>query len=634
VKIYQAVSFLAILAIFFTACATAATPTEQFELPPIPTPDVPPIPEIDAAIERWESSETSSYFAEIEERIQDERWKIRLQVVDNHIRAAQRIDLFSEGAGDQPVSLPLVEAEAYTVDSVLHRIRNDALGLGQVQYNMTTAFEQTYGYPLAVLAESLPSYTIEGNLVLNREHSYDLTMIVRPLMEDTHGIGKDQVFSLIRSGGPEAWCDNLRIFSDSTSLYGDDCRDDFLQMTAPDSRMELLDELRSNFANLDDTRTENDGARRLIIEGTGEGAPDAETLEQAWKIAGDFHGLLSEPIGLGLVMGFTYQGEFLGFDVFNKIQLPSQLTKSGPVRGARLSPDGKFLAFSDDVALNLFDVENRETAQWLSHPEDGYYRPRSWAESDHLLVTLIPEGTSEPIQHGWVALQEKTWHPLPTPEGVPGYGCDTGASWSSEGYQLAITGLDYGEACNSSPGLVTAEINSSSAQTILAPTVSSGIEDGSELIAGAHTPAWSPDDSWIAFGLDQDATDPLAFPTRLYRIHPDGTNLTPLTSNTLGQATSPVWAEDNSLYYALSGAGADLDGLYYYLPAENTHTLLIPGSGIHPLSISPDGEYLAYEQDSILNIWQVRLQETIAEIAGEDNSFPSFSGWTIVERDQ
>ena len=41
-----------------------------------------------------------------------------------------------------------------------------------------------------------------------------------------------------------------------------------------------------------------------------------------------------------------------------------------------------------------------------------------------------------------------------------------------------------------------------------------------------------------------------------------------------------------------------------------------------------------YEQDQILRIWRIRLQETVAEIAGEGEIHPSFSGWKLVERDQ
>jgi dipeptidyl aminopeptidase/acylaminoacyl peptidase len=292
------------------------------------------------------------------------------------------------------------------------------------------------------------------------------------------------------------------------------------------------------------------------------------------------------------------------------------------------------LASSDDDGLTEFDIPSRGTTLLLSPPEGGYYLPRSWFNLDQLFVPIIPENEGEPIQHGWISMEGNKWQELPTPEGIRGYGCDTGAAWSSEGDVLAITGLEYGEACNLSPGLTIADLSSNSAQILVAPVISSGEEDESTLIAGAHTPAWSPDGSWIAFGLDQDASEPLNFPTRLYRVHPDGSNLTPLTSNSQGKAAHPVWAPDGSLYYGLSGAGADLDGLYHYLPDENTHTVLIPGSGILPLSISPDGEFLLFEQDQVLKIWQFSLQEIIAEITGEGDSSPTFVGWILLENNE
>jgi hypothetical protein len=95
-----------------------------------------------------------------------------------------------------------------------------------------------------------------------------------------------------------------------------------------------------------------------------------------------------------------------------------------------------------------------------------------------------------------------------------------------------------------------------------------------------------------------------------------------------------VWAQDGSLFYGLSGADAELDGLYHYLPAENTHTLLLPGPGIHPLSVSPDDEFLLYEQDGSLKIWRVQLMETIAEITGNEDQQPTFSGWIDISREQ
>jgi hypothetical protein len=335
-----------------------------------------------------------------------------------------------------------------------------------------------------------------------------------------------------------------------------------------------------------------------------------------------------------MVMSYIYDGNFFGLDLFNMLTLPAQFTMRGNLRGAVLSPEGDHLAFSDDDGLNVLELQSQSTIRLLQLPEDGYYLPRSWSNTGRLLVSHYPENDSEPISHGWISLAENTWHELPTPDGVPGYGCDTGAAWSPEGDEIALTGLDYGMPCNTSPGLTIIDLSSMTAQVVISSPIIANENDGSTLIAGAHTPAWSPDGTWIAFGLDQDATETDSFPTRLYRAHPDGSNLTPLTNNSQGFATHPVWAQNGSLYYGLSSAAADQNGLYQYLPDDNSHLLLLPGAGIHPLSISPDGEFLLFEQDQKLRIWRIRLQETVAEIAGEEGKHPSFSGWKLVERDQ
>jgi hypothetical protein len=52
------------------------------------------------------------------------------------------------------------------------------------------------------------------------------------------------------------------------------------------------------------------------------------------------------------------------------------------------------------------------------------------------------------------------------------------------------------------------------------------------------------------------------------------------------------------------------------------------------LSISPDGDFLLFEQEQVLKIWRVRLQEIVAEIAGKDDKHPSFAGWIFIERNQ
>ncbi|MFL7890800.1 MAG: hypothetical protein ACK2UM_13965 [Anaerolineales bacterium] len=628
--------FLAILFICFliTACSSPTpTPTET-NLPALPTPDVPPIEEIDDAIEAWENSNITKYFIEVDEENQIEHFKVRLVVEDSEIRVAQRLDLGSDGNWGEPYSIPHEEAQGYTIGSLLTRIKGDVLGEGDALYNMVTAFNDTFGYPLYVHAEALPTFSETGTLELNRQFNYDIITTVKTLLEDSYGTEDQPIFTLIRSDGPQAWCDNLRIYADGASFYLDDCRDDFLQIPTPESRMAMLDQVRSKFNLLDETRTQDGQTQRLVIAGTGQGKPDAATVEEAWVLSTELHKILSEPTGLGLLMSYVYNGEYFGFDVFNKISLPSQLTKTGDLIGATLTPDGELLAFSDDNGINVFTVQTQDTTLLLPAPEEGYYMPRTWSDTGRLLVSHFPGNEDDPIRHGWLSLEQPTWHDLPTPQSVSEYGCDTGMAWSPEGDQLAVTGIGYGDLCNTNPGLTIIDLSEETAEVVVAPLVNTVQDDGSTLIAGAHTPAWSPDGNWIAFGLDQDPNGSTTFPTRLYRAHSDGSNLTPLTNNSNGFATNPVWAEDGSLYYGLSNADADLDGLYHYSPTDNAHTLLLPGNAIHPLSLSPDGEYLLYEQGQALKIWRILLQETISEITGEEENFPSFSGWIEAESEK
>lgn len=298
-----------------------------------------------------------------------------------------------------------------------------------------------------------------------------------------------------------------------------------------------------------------------------------------------------------------------------------------------MSPDGQYLAFSDDTGLKYLDFQSGNTSTFLPPPEEGYYQPRDWGSAGFLLVTLVPE-TDKPQETGWVSIAEPSWHALPLPEGVEGYGCDTGAEWSPETDQLAITGLAYAHPCNMNPGLTLVDLSEGNAQHIVAPVIQSGEGDANTLTAGAHTPVWSLDGEWIAFGLDQDASAPLTFPTRLYRVHPDGSDLTPLTNNSQGTAAYPVWAPDGSLYYSLSGVNVETDGIYRYDPTANEHTLILNGTDLHPLSVSPGGEFLVYERNGGLYLWGFIRQSATTVVQPEEGAPAEFVGWLTSENSE
>ena len=95
--------------------------------------------------------------------------------------------------------------------------------------------------------------------------------------------------------------------------------------------------------------------------------------------------------------------------------------------------------------------------------------------------------------------------------------------------------------------------------------------------SGNFRPSWSPDNRWIAFSSDRDAS-PGRFPgqwehmqsTGIYLIHPDGTGLRRLT-RAGGFAGSPSWSSDGKrvLFYETDETGA------YLAKSGNSRTELV-----------------------------------------------------------
>ncbi|MEW6715984.1 MAG: hypothetical protein AB1345_00545 [Chloroflexota bacterium] len=624
---------LLITAVLLTACGSGVTLTTSKNPPPLPTAVVPPLEDIDNAIQQWESSNITRYSIEVEERTTANFLKVRLVVVDDQIRVAQVLYKDEEGSWKNPQTMDIMVAQAYTVDALFERFRRDTLGLGPAPVNLHIYFNPYWGYPSIAQADALPTYNEEGKEVLNRAYSYSIVVQVNPLLEDTFGKDRQPTLTLIRSGGPEAWCDNLRIYSDGSSIYTDECSQTLLQRKLPDDQLLKFQNLIASFGSLDDLRAEGNQSQQLIIIGNGSGTPDANTLEAAWLLTSEFHDLLSQPFGAGVMLVYSLGNHIYNIDLLSMQSQSAELSIQGSLNGALLSPLGTLLVYSDDMGLHRIDIQTGVEELLISSTEGTYYRPLTWSQDDRLLVVRTQSG-AEDIGWIWVTSGEKSWHELPLPAGYSNYGCSTGWAWSPEDALLAFTGLGYGDGCNQVPGLTLIDLELNVAQNLaLCPEITTGLEDGSTIMAGAHTPAWSPDGMWLALGLDIPATEALVFPTQLVMVHPDGRNITYVTNNTVGIADHPTWSAGGLLYYSLTGVSEAEDGVYRYFPTAGETTRIISGSALHPLSISPDSEYLVYENESGLSVWSFTLGQSLPVATNQEEARTHFLGW-IYEEEQ
>jgi hypothetical protein len=584
-----------LLILLVSACSTTQTPTSSTPiLPPLPTPDVPPLETIDEAIRRWENSGNDSYYLEVEEKTSQRNDIYRVVVKDGQVRAAQQLTISPEGISE-PMPFDLEQAQnQYTVDALLARLRRDATGGGAAPLNMRIIFDESNGFPNVVNAEALPSYTDQGSIQLNRQHSYSLIGDIKALLEDSARAGEEPVLFLTRSNGPEAWCDSLQVFSDGGSKYADDCRQESLPIDAPGNLMEQLAELQANFDVLDETRGTGGQIEHLVITGTGSEPPDAQAIQQSWALAERLHEILSYPLGAGVVLMYIENNDILGMDMQLQSVQPARISVRGELRGGAITRDASWLSYSDDQGLRAQDISTGTIESLLAQPGDGsYYVPRMYSSQNSLLVSKIPATDGGLFELSTID-PDSTKTELPIPAGIAGYGCDTGAAWSPDGSQIAVTGLGYGAPCNIHPGLTIIDLETSQANKIVERAVLDGIDTGSTILAGARNPAWSPDGEWISFSLDEDTTNPLNFPARLYVVHPDGRGLAPITTNTRGIADNPVWAPDGRLFFSLRNVSTEENGVYQYDIVSGEATLFLAGENLQPVSISPDGQFLVY----------------------------------------
>jgi len=343
------------------------------------------------------------------------------------------------------------------------------------------------------------------------------------------------------------------------------------------------------------------------------------------------------PSETGLTALYFLDGVLHVFDLRDKsahpiIPIPAQ----GEVRNFTLNPDGRHLAYKDNIGLHCYDIEATEERFFLASVESTEefekFTPRAWIDQDRLFAERWwGVGNKDP---GWISISDGAWHPLPHSEETysHGYTCHTGVTLAPEGDRIAITVLGHGIGCaGMKPALTTINLEDGSARQIVSREVHFENVNGSQLtiIASGYDPAWSPDGEWIAFSMEENAiTLPdglLELPTRLYMVRPDGSDLNPISVNAMGTVSNPRWGNDEDLYYALHGDLSLVNGLYRYDWADRSNTLLVEGDA-YPVSVSPNGEFLLFNQEG-LKALSLASHQVMNFPSSESGALAQFVGW-------
>jgi len=575
---------------------------------PLPTARVPSLFEVNSAIDLWKNSGNENYFITVEETDETGTFLYRIVLRDGGVHAAQRLEQVV-GVWQQPVAIEPAEAERYTVDALLDRVLADVNGDGAAPLNMFVVFDNISGYPTLVDAKAIPSYTEDGRIRLNREHSYVLSVTVDVLLEDSFGLSKTPLLTLTRSGGEAAACSTLRIFTDGSSIYSDNCRQILLQLRPPEDDFARLETLAAELPATVQTRQSGSQSQEFILHGTGDGTTDPETAAEIWDLAVSLDTLLSRPIGEGITLLIRKGDAVAGFDLRTNLEQPATLDLDPPLHGGLVDRTGRLLVYSDGSGLKWLDAASGETGTYIANTGSQWVVPVAVTGDGRVVLNRYSLGTDTP-EWGWISPDDRTWHPI-----AEIGGCITGAAASPLDGRLAVTAAG-GAGCEAGAVVWILDLEAGTAEPIVSD------------FTGAWHPAWSTDGSRLAFSAAQGDPDDPETPTQLQLVYPDGSDRTALTGHEAGRVTGLAWGGDDALVYGLAGTGGDAaDGLFEVVPSTGEIVRSLEGEDLAPISFDATGEFLAFSDGSDLLVWVVSFGQvqSAARGAGAD-AFIGFVG--------
>lgn len=281
------------------------------------------------------------------------------------------------------------------------------------------------------------------------------------------------------------------------------------------------------------------------------------------------------------------------------VSVPIKKSEALPFN-ATISPDGKTIVYSDnDRSLQSYNIVSGKTTLLKAAVLNENDVSKNAVFSS---VVFSPDGQKLGID--WVGW-EVSGIALINSDGTNYQRLDKGFAGDSIAFspdsKRFVVASAFSEFGGDPARLYVANVSDpENGQEILPKEIK---KKSGDIAKDAYTPAWSPDGKKIAFGykyLDtQDASiadDKGEKYLGIYVVNADGTNFHQV-SNNQSYSSNPLWSNNNTILYGLSNIYSGKNKGVYSIKDDGTTNSEVYSDSVSwyvPVSLSPDGKFLAY----------------------------------------